>query len=85
MKKRLLAGLLVLCMVLALGLTACSNTGATTTTPAAEDDATTTTTAAEGDGETTTAAEGGEDETTAADAAAPATWEDLSWERTPPR
>ena len=81
MKKRLLAGLLVLCMVLALGLTACSNTGATTTTPAAEDDATTTTTAAEGDGETTTAAEGGEDETTAADAAAPATWEDLSWEK----
>ena len=37
MKKRLLAGLLVLCMVLALGLTACKTTGTTTTTPAAED------------------------------------------------
>ena len=62
MKKRLLAGLLVLCMVLALGLTACSNTGATTTTtPAAEDDGTTTTTAAEGGDDATTPAEGGED------------------------
>ena len=77
MKKRLLAGLLVLCMVLALGLTACSGTNATTTTtPAAEDDATTTTAAAEG--EETTAAEG---ETTAAEAEAPATWENLSWEK----
>ena len=82
MKKRLLAGLLVLCMVLALGLTACSGTNATTTTTAAaDDDAATTTTAAEGDGETTTAAEGGEDETTAAEAGAPATWENLSWEK----
>ena len=80
MKKRLLAGLLVLCMVLALGLTACKTTGTTTTTPAAEDDATTTT-AAEGGDETTTAAEGGEDETTAAEAGAPATWENLSWEK----
>ena len=90
MKKRLLAGLLVLCMVLALGLTACSGTNATTTTtaaadddaaattPGAEDDAATATTAAEGDG-TTTAAGGGEDETTAAEAAA--TWENLSWEK----
>ena len=82
MRKRLLASLLVLCMVLALGLTACSGTNATTTTTAAaDDDATTTTTAAEGDGETTTAAEGGEDETTAAEAGAPATWENLSWEK----
>ena len=81
MKKRLLASLLVLCMVLALGLTACDGASApTTTTAAAEDDATTTTTAAEGDGETTTAAEGG-DETTAAEADAPATWENLSWEK----
>ncbi len=90
MKKRLLAGLLVLCMVLALGLTACSGTNATTTTtaaadddaaattPGAEDDAATATTVAEGDG-TTTAAGGGEDETTAAEAAA--TWENLSWEK----
>ena len=81
MKKRLLAGLLVLCMVLALGLTACSGgtNATTTTTAAADDDATTTTTAAEGDGETTTAAEG--DATTAAEGAAPATWENLSWEK----
>ena len=80
MKKRILASLLVLCMVLALGLTACSNTNTTTTTTtAAEDDATTTTTAAEGDGETTTAAES--DATTAAEGAAPATWENLSWEK----
>ena len=79
MKKRILASLLVLCMVLALGLTACSNTNTTTTTTtAAEDDATTTTTAAEGDGETTTAAEG--DATTAGESA-PATWENLSWEK----
>ncbi len=78
MKKRLLAGLLVLCMVLALGLTACDNASTTTTTVAAEDDATTTTTAAEGDGEATTAAEG---ETTAAGAETPATWENLSWEK----
>jgi len=78
MKKRLLAGLLVLCMVLALGLTACKTTGTTTTTtPAADDEATTTTTAAEG-GDETTAADG---ETTAADAEAPATWENLSWEK----
>ena len=56
MKKRLLASLLVLCMVLALGLTACSGgTNATTTTTAG--DGATTTTAAEG-GEETTAAEG---------------------------
>ncbi len=83
MKKRLLAGLLVLCMVLALGLTACSGgtNATTTTTAAADDDATTTTTAAEGDGETTTAAEGGDDATTAAEGAAPATWENLSWEK----
>ena len=80
MKKRLLASLLVLCMVLALGLTACKTSGTTTTTPAAGDDATTTTTAAEGGDETTTAAEGGE-ETTAAEAEAPATWENLSWEK----
>ena len=81
MKKRLLASLLVLCMVLALGLTACSGTNAqTTTTPAADDEATTTTAAAEGGDETTAAAEGGE-ETTAADAEAPATWENLSWEK----
>ena len=80
MKKRLLAGLLVLCMVLALGLTACKTAGTTTTTtPAADDEATTTTTAAEG-GDETTAAEGG-DETTAAEAEAPATWENLSWEK----
>ena len=78
MKKRILASLLVLCMVLALALTACSNTNATTTTTAAPDDATTTTTAAEGDGETTTAAEG--DATTAGESA-PATWENLSWEK----
>ena len=80
MKKRLLAGLLVLCMVLALGLTACSGgtNATTTTTAAADDDATTTTTAAEGDGETTTAAEG--DATTAGESA-PATWENLSWEK----
>ncbi len=84
MKKRLLAGLLVLCMVLALGLTACS--GGTNApdhhdTPAAEDDATATTTAAaEGSDETTTAAEGGE-ATTAAETEAPATWENLSWEK----
>ncbi len=82
MKKRLLAGLLVLCMVLALGLTACSgDTNATTTTTAAEDEATTTTAAADDGGEATTAAEGDEGETTAADAAAPATWENLSWEK----
>ena len=82
MKKRLLAGLLVLCMVLALGLTACSNTGATTTTtPAAEDDGTTTTTAAEGGDDATTPAEGGEDATTPAEGAAPATWENLTWEK----
>ena len=37
MNKRFLASLLVLCMVLALGLTACSNTAATTTTAAAEE------------------------------------------------
>ena len=81
MKKRLLASLLVLCMVLALGLTACSGTTAqTTTTPAADDEATTTTAAAEDGDETTAAAEGGE-ETTAADAEAPATWENLSWEK----
>ena len=82
MKKRLLAGLLVLCMVLALGLTACSgdtNATATTTTTATADEGAATTTAAEGDGETT-AAEGGE-ETTAAEADAPATWENLSWEK----
>ena len=78
MKKRLLASLLVLCMVLALGLTACKTSG-TTTTPAAGDEATTTT-AAEGGDETTTAAEGGE-ETTAAEGEAPATWENLSWEK----
>ena len=80
MKKRLLASLLVLCMVLALGLTACSGgTNATTTTTAG--DGATTTTAAEG-GEATTAAEG-EAETTAAEAGAeaPATWENLSWEK----
>ena len=76
MKKRLLAGMLVLCMVLALGLTACSGTDATTTT---------TTTAAEGttpagDGETTTAA-GADGETTAEGETAPATWENLSWEK----
>ncbi len=82
MRKRLLAGLLVLCMVLALGLTACSgDTNATTTTTAAEDEATTTTAAADDGGEATTAAEGDEGETTAADAAAPATWENLSWEK----
>jgi len=77
MKNRILASLLVLCMVLALGLTACSNTAATTTTAAAEE---TTTAAAE---ETTTAAEGeSEEETTAAEGeAAPATWENLSWEK----
>ncbi len=80
MKKRLLAGLLVLCMVLALSLTACQTSGTTTTTPAAGDEATTTTAAAEGSDETTTAAEGGE-ETTAAEAEAPATWENLSWEK----
>ncbi len=81
MKKRLLASLLVLCMVLALGLTACSgDTNATTTTTAAAEEGDTTTTAAEGDGEATTAAEGDE-ETTAAEAAAPATWENLSWEK----
>lgn len=72
MKKRLLASLLVLCMVLALGLTACSgNANAPTTTTAAADDS----------AATTTAAEGGEDETTAAEGAAPATWENLSWEK----
>ena len=82
MKKRLLASLLVLCMVLALGLTACSgNANAPTTTTAAADDSAATTTAAEGGGETTTATEGGEDETTAAEGAAPATWENLSWEK----
>ncbi len=81
MKKRLLASLLVLCMVLALGLTACSgDTNATTTTTAAAEEGDTTTTAAEGDGEATTAAEG-DGETTAAEAAAPATWENLSWEK----
>ena len=55
MKKRMLAGLLVLCMVLALGLTACSGgTNATTTTTAGD---TTTTTATEC-GESNKAAEG---------------------------
>ncbi len=54
-------------MVLALGLTACSNTDATTTTTTAASE---TTTAAEG--ETTTAAEG---------ESSPATWENLSWEK----
>ena len=81
MKKRLLAGLLVLCMVLALSLTACQTSGTTTTTPAAGDEATTTTAAAEGSDETTTAAEGGEETTTAAETEAPATWENLSWEK----
>ena len=76
MKKRLLAGLLVLCMVLALGLTACKN-AETTTTPVADDEATTTTMSAEGD-EETTADEEIEDTT---EAEAPATWENLSWEK----
>lgn len=70
MKKRLLAGLLVLCMVLALGLSACKTAGTTTTTPAADDGATTTTPPAEDS-----------DETTAAEAEVPATWENLSWEK----
>ncbi len=83
MKRRILAGLLVLCMVLALGLTACSggaNAPATTTTAAEDDAAATTTSAAEGGEEATTAEEGGE-ATTAGEAAAPATWENLSWEK----
>jgi len=81
MKNRILASLLVLCMVLALGLTACSNTAATTTTAAetttkaAEE---TTTAAAE---EETTAAEGEEETTAAEGESAPATWENLSWEK----
>lgn len=80
MKKRIVAGLLVLCMVLVLGLTACQgqDTAATTpTTTAANDDAATTTAADTGD-ETTTAAEG---EATTASEEAPATWENLSWEK----
>ncbi len=79
MKKRLLASLLVLCMVLALGLTACSGNTNATTTPAADDEATTTTTAAEGGDETPATNDG--EETTPADAEAPATWENLSWEK----
>ena len=79
MKKRILAALLVACMVLALVLTGCSNTAATTTTAAAEE---TTTAAAE---ETTAAAEettAAAEETTAAEGEkAPATWENLSWEK----
>ena len=85
MNKRILAALLVVCMVMALALTGCSNTAATTTTAAAEETTTaaaeeTTTAAAE---ETTAAAE----ETTAAEGeSAPATWENLSWEKdTSPR
>ena len=64
MKKRMLAGLLVLCMVLALGLTACSgDTNAPATTTAGDDAATTT--AAAGDDATTTAAAGDDATTTA--------------------
>ena len=81
MKNRILASLLVLCMVLALGLTACSNTAATTTTAAETTTAAaeeTTTAAAE---EETTAAEGEEETTAAEGEKAPATWENLSWEK----
>ena len=74
MKKRILAGILVLCMVMALGLTACTSTTATTTTTTAAEEETT---AAE-DEETTAA----DEETTVAEGEeAPATWENLSWEK----
>ena len=76
MNKKLLASLLALCMVLAIGLTACSSDDTATTTPAAAD---ATTTAAAGD-DATTAAEG-ETTAAAADEGAPATWENLSWEK----
>ena len=76
MNKKLLASLLALCMVLAIGLTACSSGDTATTTTAAAD---TTTTAAAGD-DATTAADG-ETTAAAADDGAPATWENLSWEK----
>ncbi len=92
MKKKILAVLLVLCMVFALALTACTTTTPTTTaapettkaeeTTAAEEETTAAeeeTTAAE---EETTAAEeettAAEEETTAAEEEA-ASWDNLSW------
>ena len=73
MKKRIVAGLLVLCMVLVLGLTACQGQDTAATTP--------TTTAANDDAATTTAADTGDETTTAAEGEAPATWENLSWDK----
>ena len=83
MKKRMPAGLLALCIALVLGMTACSGGGnaPTATTPAAEDDAATTTTSAAKEGEEATTTDEGGEETTPAEAAAPATWENLSWEK----
>ena len=73
--------IVIIYISLALGLTACSNTAATTTTTTAAAEETTaaaeeTTAAAE---EETTAA--AEETTAAAEESAPATWENLSWEK----
>lgn len=70
--KKIYAWLLVVCMVLALGLTACSNTNATTTTTAAPE-TTTTKAAATGDDETTGDATGDDEP------AGEVTWETASW------